>query len=284
MKPRGTSPLKPAMQRVLLFCIAAALALLTFMPVLFLIVNSFKSQAEIIRNPLALPARFSLDYIANAFKKINYVRALINTSLVALVSLALIVACSAPAGWMLARYKGRGSKLLYLVFASAMLIPFQSLMYPLLRMMDILDLKNTFGLSLMYGGFGLSMSIFLYTGFFKSIPAILEESAIVDGANIFQMFTRIVFPLVKPTTITVLIMNGVWIWNDYLLPFLTLGTSKQKTLVLELYYAKMLSGQYGNPWELIFPAVFISVIPMVILFLFLQRYFISGITSGAVKG
>lgn len=268
----------------LIYCIVILLALLTFMPVLFLLINSFKSQSEIIRNPLALPTTFTLDYLVKAFHKINYLKALSNTAFVTITSLVLIIMCSAPAGWMLSRYKGKASKLLYLVFASAILIPFQALMYPLLTMIDNLGLKNSFGLSLMYEGFGLAMSIFLYTGFFKSIPISLEESAIIDGANIFQLFIKIVFPLVKPTTITVLIMNGIWIWNDYLLPFLTLGTSKEKTLVLELYYAKMLSGQYGNPWELIFPAVFITVIPMVVIFLSLQKYFVAGVATGAVKG
>lgn len=272
------------LSNVVLKVVTIGFALFAFMPVLFLIINSFKSQAEIIRNPLALPREFSFEYIINAFNKINYFRALGNTAFVAILSLLLIVVCSAPAGWMLARYKGAASKILYLVFASAILIPFQSVMYPLLRMMDLLNLKNRVGLSLMYGGFGLAMSIFLYTGFFKSIPRSLEESAIVDGANVFQLFFKIVFPLVTPTTITVLIMNGIWIWNDYLLPFLTLGTSSQKTLVLELYYAKMLAGQYGNPWELIFPAVLIAVLPMVIIFLSLQKYFVAGVTSGAVKG
>lgn len=267
-----------------LYAITILLALLTFMPVLFLLINSFKSQSEIIRNPLALPGTITMDYLVSAFYKIDYLRALWNTALVTAVSLVFIIVCAAPAGWMLSRYKGRFSKIIYLIFASAILIPFQALMYPLLTMMDNLNLKNSLGLSLMYGGFGLSMSIFLYTGFFKSIPMSIEESAVVDGANIFQLFFKIVFPLVKPTTITVLIMNGIWIWNDYLLPFLTLGTSKQKTLVLELYYARMLAGQYGNPWELIFPAVLITVLPIVIIFLVLQKHFIAGVASGAVKG
>ena len=272
------------MTKIGLYAITILLGLLTFMPVLFLVINSFKSQSEIIRNPLALPTTMTLDYLANAFYKIDYLRALWNTFLITAVSLVFIIVCAAPAGWMLSRYKGRFSKTIYLVFASAILIPFQALMYPLLSMMDNLDLKNAFGLSLMYGGFGLAMSIFLYTGFFKSIPMSIEESAVVDGANIFQLFLKIVFPLVKPTTITVLIMNGIWIWNDYLLPFLILGTSKQKTLVLELYYARMLAGQYGNPWELIFPAVLITVLPVIVIFLALQKYFIAGVASGAVKG
>lgn len=267
-----------------LYGIVILLALLTVMPVLFLLINSFKSQSEIIRNPLALPTAFTMDYLINAFHKIDYLRALWNTTVVTVISLVLIIACAAPAGWMLSRYQGKSSKIIYLIFASAILIPFQALMYPLLTMMDNLNLKNSFGLALMYGGFGLAMSIFLYTGFFKSIPMSIEESAVVDGANIVQLFTHIVFPLVKPTTITVLIMNGIWIWNDYLLPFLTLGTSKEKTLVLELYYARMLAGQFGNPWELIFPAVLITVLPMVIVFLVLQKYFVAGVASGAVKG
>jgi len=273
-----------SVKKTLLYIFIVCLAVLSFMPVLFLIINSFKSQAEIIRNPLALPSVFTLKYIAQAYQKINYIRAIQNTSFVTIIALVILIFFSAPAGWMLSRYNGKASKILYLVFISAMLIPFQTLMYPLLAMMDSLNLKNRFGLALMYGGFGMAMSIFLYTGFFKSVPKSLEESAIVDGANIFQLFTKVVFPLVTPTTITVLIMNGVWIWNDYLLPFLTLGTTKQKTLVLELYYAKMLSGQYGNPWELIFPAVLITIIPMVVIFLSLQKYFISGISSGAEKG
>ncbi|HBG35446.1 MAG TPA: sugar ABC transporter permease [Treponema sp.] len=268
---------------IFIYIIAIVFALITFMPVLFLIINSFKSQAEIIRNPLALPTHFTFEYLKNAFVKIHFLRALGNTLFVTILSLFLIVFTSAPAGWMIARNKTKASQIVYLIFASSILIPFQSLMYPLLKMIDSLGLKNMVGLSFMYVGFGLAMSVFLYAGFFKSIPFSIEESAIVDGANVFQIFIKIVFPLVLPTTITVLIINGMWIWNDYLLPFLTLGTSKAKTLVLELYYARMLAGQYGNPWELIFPAVFLVVMPMIILFLFLQRYFVEGATSGSVK-
>ena len=156
-------------------------------------------------------------------------------------------------------------------------------MYPLMNMMDSVGLKNVPGLIIMYAGFGLSLSVFLYSGFFKSVPRGVEEAALIDGANIFQIFFLIVFPLVKGITVTVLILNGMWIWNDYLLPYLTLGNSSSRTLVLELFYAKMTSGQFGNPWELIFPAVLISVIPMVIVFLCLQRYFVKGVSEGAIK-
>ena len=185
---------------------------------------------------------------------------------------------------MMVRSKSKASDVLFLVFTAAMLIPFQSVMYPLVSLMEGLGLKNTFGLILMYGGFGLSMTVFMYHGFFKGVPLSLEEAAVIDGANIFQLFFHIVFPLVKPITATVIITNAMWIWNDYLLPFLIIGNNKSKTLTLSLYYAKSLSGQYGNPWELIFPAVLICVIPILVIFIFLQKNIIEGIAAGAVKG
>lgn len=165
-----------------------------------------------------------------------------------------------------------------------MLIPFQSLMYPLLNIFDSLGLKNIPGLIIMYGGFGISMSVFMYHGFIKSIPQSLEEAAILDGANLFQMFFHVVFPLLKSTTVTVIVTNEMWIWNDYLLPFLVIGNREgAKTLTLELYFAKLTSGQYGNPWELIFPAVLVTSIPIMILYIFVQKYIVAGVADGAVK-
>ena len=156
-------------------------------------------------------------------------------------------------------------------------------MYPLLNLFEGIYLKNLTGLILMYGGFGLSLSVFLYHGFIKSVPASIEEAAVIDGANIFQLFFRVVFPLLKSTTATVIILNAMWIWNDYLLPFLVIGNGEVRTLTLELYFAKMTSGQYGNPWELIFPAVFVSIIPIIVVFLFLQKYIVKGVSDGAIK-
>ena len=135
----------------------------------------------------------------------------------------------------------------------------------------------------MYGGFGLSVSIFLYHGFVKGVPKGIEEAGIIDGCNIFQLFSHVVLPLLSSITVTVIVLNSMWIWNDYLLPFLVIGNSQTKTLVLELYFARILAGQFGNPWELIFPAVMVTIIPIVIIFLFLQKYIVKGITDGAIK-
>ena len=136
---------------------------------------------------------------------------------------------------------------------------------------------------ILYTGFGISMSVFMMTGYIKGIPRDIEESALIDGANIFQIFFRILLPLVKPMIITIVILNGMWIWNDYLLPFLVLETSDFKTITLEIYYVKMTAGQYVSPWETLFPSVLIAILPLIVIFLLFQKHFVKGVTAGAVK-
>ena len=136
------------------------------------------------------------------------------------------------------------------------------------------------GLIILYTGFGISMSVFMMTGYIKSIPKDIEESAVIDGANIMQAFFYIMLPLIKPT---IIILNGMWIWNDYLLPFLVLETSDFKTITLEIYYVKMTAGQYVSPWETLFPSVLIAILPLIVIFLLFQKHFVKGVTAGAVK-
>ena len=260
------------------------LALYTLAPLLFLFVNAFKSNNESIASPVALPEHWTLQYIKTAMEAINFGKALGLTFIITFFSILLLVIVSSFAAWAMVRSKTILSNIVFLCFTAAMLVPFQSLMYPLLSVFEKMGLKNVQGLILMYGGFGLSMSVFLYHGFIKSVPASLEEAAVLDGANLFQMFFKVVFPLLKGTTVTVIVLNGMWIWNDYLLPFLVIGNKTgSKTLTLELYFAKLTSGQYGNPWELIFPAVFVTIIPIIILYIFLQKYIVAGVSEGAVK-
>lgn len=260
------------------------LALFTLFPIYFLIVNSFKSQQEIVASPLSFPESWNLSYLLNAAQQIDLGSSLLQTIIITVLSVSLIILVSSFAAWAIARTRSKAADFIFILFTAAMLIPFQSVMYPLVSFMETLNLKNTFGLIIMYGGFGLSMSVLLYRGFIKSIPASLEEAAMLDGASIFQIYRYVVMPMVKPTTVTVIIVNAVWIWNDYLLPFLVIGNNSNKTLMLSLYYAKSLSGQYGNPWELIFPAVLLCIIPIIIIFIVLQRYIIEGISAGATKG
>lgn len=270
--------------QVIRHIILIAIAIYTLAPLVLLVFNSFKSNNEIVESPVALPSSWSFQNIISAAQQINFFKSIGITFVITAVSIFLLVIVSSLAAWVMVRSKTIFAKVLYFGFTAAMLIPFQSLMYPLLNIFDTMGLKNIPGLIIMYGGFGISMSVFMYHGFIKSIPQSLEEAAILDGANLFQMFFYVVFPLLKSTTVTVIVMNGMWIWNDYLLPFLVIGNREGvKTLTLELYFAKLTAGQYGNPWELIFPAVLVTSIPIMILYIFVQKYIVAGVADGAVK-
>ncbi|MCJ1977879.1 carbohydrate ABC transporter permease [Lactococcus paracarnosus] len=269
--------------KVVMFLILLVMGLVTIFPIAFMFMNSFKSQAEIVDSPLALPKEITFKYISHAMTQINLVPSFILTVLITVLAVTFIVLLSSSAAWMMVRVKSKLAMIILLVFTASMLIPFQAVMYPLISMFESVGLKNVPGLIIMYGGFGLAMSTFLYHGFMKSVPVSLEEAAIIDGANVFQVYFKIVMPLVRPTTVTVIILNAMWVWNDYLLPFLVLGDSENKTLTLALYYAKMKDGPYSVPWDLMFPAVLITVIPVIILFIFLQKQIIKGMADGAVK-
>lgn len=284
-KKLKTMSTKHRADQILLHAVLILIAVLVISPLLLLVFNSFKNNNEILNNPTALPTSFTLQYIVKAMNEINFWRSLGVTFIVTFFSVALLVLVSSFAAWGMTRAKSKLSDFMYLCFTAAMLIPFQSLMYPLVSIAEKAGAKNIPGLIFMYGGFGISMSIFLYHGFFKNVPISLEESAMLDGANIFEMFFKVVMPLMKSTTVTVIVINAMWIWNDYLLPFLVIGNSdKTTTLTLELYFAKLKTGQYGNPWELIFPAVFVTIIPIIIIYILLQKWIINGVIEGAVKG
>ncbi|MEE0775778.1 MAG: carbohydrate ABC transporter permease [Bacillota bacterium] len=281
----GSTKSRKIVKQTLLYIVLSLITIYTLSPLVLLVINSFKPQNEIVSNPIALPKVFDLSYITKAMEQINFGSSILITLAITSASIILIVVASSLAAWMMVRNKTKPSKILFFAFTSAMLIPFQAVMYPLLSLFENMGLKNAVGLIIMYGGFGMSMSVFLFHGFLKSVPQEIEEAGVIDGAGPLRLFFTIVFPLLKGTTVTVMILNTMWIWNDYLLPFLVIGNSQGiKTLTLELYFAKLTSGQYGNPWELIFPAVFVTIIPIIILFIFLQKYIVKGITAGAIKG
>ncbi|MDR2510304.1 MAG: carbohydrate ABC transporter permease [Spirochaetaceae bacterium] len=263
---------------VLIIC-----GIITLSPLWILLINSFKGNAAIVDNPLSTPANWDFQYITSAASQLGYIKAILWTFCITVFSITLIVLISSLAAWILARAKTKISSFVFMAFVAAMLIPFQAIMYPLIQFFDGLGLKNIPGLILMYGGFGLSMSVFLYHGFVKLVPVGVEEAALIDGCNPLQLFFLVAMPLLKPITVTVVITNAMWIWNDYLLPFLVIGNSENKTLVLALYFARVQAGQYGNPWQLIFPAVFITIVPIIIVFLALQKHIVKGINAGAIK-
>lgn len=265
---------------VYLFLILSAL--FTLAPLLLALINSFKSNGEILTNVLSLPKQISFDNYARSIEKMHYLRSLGNTAFLAVGGVGLIVLFSALAGWKLCRTKTKLSRFLLSLFIFSMLIPFSSIMIPLYKVMLALDIKNSlFGFCFVYAGLGVSMAIFLYHGFVKGIPRELEEAAAIDGCSPLQTFFRIVFPMLKPVTATICITNVLWIWNDFLLPLIVLSDNKKYTLLLS---TNTLFGQYSSDWSAILSALVIAALPVIVFYALLQKQILKGITDGAMKG
>lgn len=272
--------------------LGVVLLVVFFAPLMLVILNASKDAAEIIRTPLSWPSDWS-NLIKNVLEimsrdNIDYFAAFANSLIITISSLVLIGVLSAMAAWMLVRTKTKYSFFIFMLFISGMVIPFQVVMLPLVRLLETLkDLtgipfKDTYhGVILAYIGFGAPLSIFMFHGFIKSIPIDIEEAAIIDGCTKPQVFFRIILPILKPVFVTMLVLNGMWIWNDYLLPVLVIGLGGDvKTLPLSV---ANLAGFYDKEWALILTSVLMAALPILILFLFAQKHIIKGMTSGAIK-
>lgn len=258
------------------------LALLFLVPFYFVLVNSVKSFGDLMRDAAGWPTQLRFDNYSRVWEIMSYPRALANSLLITLLSNIGLVIISAMAAYRMVRRASRLNKVLFVLFVSAMVIPFQSIMIPLVRIVSETGLMNShYGLIICYFGFGVSLNLFLYHGFIKSIPLEIEESAVVDGCTPYGVFWRIVFPLLKPMTITVVLLNSLWIWNDFLLPSLVLHAPEIRTIPLQVY---AFFGQYTKQWDMALAGLVLGVTPMVIFFLLMQKHIIEGISAGAVKG
>ncbi|MEF3307290.1 carbohydrate ABC transporter permease [Paenibacillus sp. GYB004] len=267
---------------LLLELMALVLALLFLAPFYFVIVNSFKSFGDLLVNSANLPKSLHFENYTRVWEITQFPKVLTNSLIITVASNVGLVLISSMAAYRMVRVPSRLNKLLLLGFVSAMVIPFQSVMIPLVRVADWLNLMdNRLGLVICYFGFGVSLNLFLYHGFIKSIPLEVEESAVVDGCSPFGVFWRIVFPLLKPMTVTIVLLNSLWIWNDFLLPLLILSSPDLRTIPLATY---SFFGQYTKQWDLALAGLVLSVTPIVIFFLAMQRHIIEGITAGSVKG
>lgn len=205
-----------------------------------------------------------------------------NSAIVSFLGIGGIVFCASLAGYKLSRTSGRLSNLIFFLFVASMLVPFHSIMIPLTRVAKGMGVQgSTYGLALIYIGLGVNMAIFLYHGFVKSIPRELEESAQIDGCNEFQTFFQIIFPLLLPITVTIAILDFLWIWNDFLLPLLMLTDVNRYTLILS---TNMLFGEYNKEWPLILSSLVLTAIPVILIYAFFQKFIMEGIAEGAVKG
>lgn len=257
-------------------------ALLCLFPLLMALMNSFKTNAQLLTNVMAFPDSLCMDNYFRTWKKMSYMRSLGNNLYLALVGVTLIVLFSSLAGWKLCRTKTKLSAFLFSLFVFSMLIPFSSIMIPLYRVVLALKIKNSLlGLGVVYAGMGVSMAIFLYHGFVKAIPLEMEEAAAIDGCDMLQIFFAIVLPMLKPITATIVITNLLWIWNDFLLPLVVISKSQLYTLLLS---TNTLFGQYNSDWTAILSALILAAVPVIGFYVIFQKQILSGIADGAVKG
>ncbi|BBH20674.1 sugar ABC transporter permease [Paenibacillus baekrokdamisoli] len=257
-------------------------AVISFFPIYMALINSVKTQGEMFKSFTALPTRFHWENYSHAYTQIHLFQSSINSIVISVIGIGGIVFCAAMAGYKLSRTGGRLSGAIFFLFIASMLVPFHSIMIPLTRMAKSLSVQGTtYGLAIIYIGLGVNMAIFLYHGFVKSIPRELEEAAQIDGCNEYQTFFRIIFPLLLPITVTIAILDFLWIWNDFLLPLLMLTDSTRYTLILS---TNMLFGEYNKEWSLILAALVLTAIPVVLIYAFFQKFIMEGITEGAVKG
>ena len=254
-------------------------------PILLVLVNSFKSRLFISSNPFAIPRGEMFvgftNYIAGLTSS-GFFLAFLRSVFITLMSVGLILVCTSMTSWFIVRVKNKFTRGLYYLFAFSMIVPFQMVMYTMTYIVNILNFDNVVGINFVYLGFGAGLSVFMFAGFIKSIPLDIEEAAEIDGCSPLQTFFLVIFPVLKPTAITVAILNAMWIWNDYLLPYLVLGTD-DKTVPVAIQIA--MQGAYGATDYGGFMAMLVlAIIPIIGFYMFAQRYIISGVISGAVKG
>jgi raffinose/stachyose/melibiose transport system permease protein len=247
-------------------------------PAIFVVINAFKPEAAIVLNPIGLPTTLFFGNFVKAWIVMEFMKAVGTTLFVTAGGVGGIILISSMAAYILARTETKLSLLIYMLFAFALVIPFQVVMVPIAVLASDLKLTNFIGIVPLYWGFGAPLAIFMYHGFVKSVPRELDESASIDGAGGFYIFFRIVFPLLKPITATIAILDSLWLWNDFLLPLVVI---KQGTLQLE---QMKFYGQFLKEYGPITASLVLSATPIVVFYLLLQRYIIKGITSGAVKG
>lgn len=274
--------IKQTAGNIIVYSILVLLLIYWLFPLFIAILNSFKTNGELLTNVLSLPKELQFENYFRTFEKMNYARSLMNTVIVASIGVSLLILFSAMAGWRLARTKTKLSTFIFGLFVFSMLVPFSSIMIPLYKTMLMFNINNSLiGLGLVYVGLGVSMAIFLYHGFVKSIPKEIEESALMDGCRPFQIFIYIIFPLLKPVTVTVCITNVLWIWNDFLLPLIALSNNEKYTLLLS---TNTLFGQYSSDWSAILSALILAAIPVIVFYIIFQKSILKGIAEGATKG
>lgn len=280
MKTRGSFG-KGAVYAVLFIVAVIFLA-----PVVIILINSVKSNFYISESPFTFPTAETFVGFENFIKGFNqsdFMRSFGNSAFITVASVTGIVILTSMTAWYIVRIKNTVTRIIYYLFVFSMVVPFQMVMYTVTYYAFELKLNNPVGIVFVYLGFGAGLSVFMFSGFIKSIPREIEEAATIDGCGPIRAFFTIIFPILRPTAITVAILNAMWIWNDYLLPYLVLGSGENKTLPVAVQMA--LTGGYGNKdMGALMAMLVLAILPIIVFYLFCQKYIIRGVVAGAVKG
>lgn len=277
MKKKGRS--------ALLTVLFSVLSVAYLAPILIVLMNSFKKKVFINRIPFAWPDEktFSgMDNYVSGLAKTDFFSAFGYSLFITVASVAVILLCTSMCAWYVSRVRNRLTRTIYMLCMFSMVVPFQMVMFTLSKTSDLLGLGNPIGIVLVYLGFGAGLAIFMFCGFMRSIPLEVEEASMIDGCNPLQTFFHVVLPMLRPTLVSVGILETMWIWNDYLLPLLVLDQTKYKTIPLAIQY---LRGGYGSiDWGAMMAMLVLAIVPIVIFYLACQKQIIRGVAAGAVKG
>ena len=276
---------RPVRHGWILTLIFSVIAVIFVSPIFIVLMNSFKEKSSINLTPFEFPTSetfVGLENYIRGMSQIDFFAALKNSLIITIGSVLVIIVCTSMCGWYIARINSRGTALIYSLFAFSMIVPFQMVMYTLSKIANALGLYTPWGIIIIYLGFGAGLAVFMFTGFCKSIPLEIEEAAMIDGCGALGIFFRIVLPIMKPTYITVAILQTMWVWNDYLMPYLILDMTEYKTIPIAIQYLK---GGYGTvDWGGMMAMLILAIIPIIIFYVICQKYIIRGVVAGAVKG
>ncbi len=275
---------KPKIFNKVIVAIMIVLAFVFLAPIFIVLLNSFKGQFYISDQPFQLPTAETFVGLKNyitGIDKTSFISAFGYSLGITVPSVAAIVLFTSMTAWYIVRVKSLFTKLLYYTIIASMIVPFQMVMFTMSKVANVMKLDNPVGIIVLYLGFGAGLSVFMFSGFVKSVPLEIEEAATIDGCNPLQLYFGVVFPVLKPISITVSILNAMWIWNDYLLPALVIGTN-YKTIPVAVQY---LQGGYGSrDMGALMAMLILAIIPIVVFYLFAQKHIIKGVVAGAVKG
>lgn len=272
---------------IVLTVLFSLVCILYVMPIVEVLINSFKTHSAINTDTFALPNAGTFAGTSNYVKGMTFgnypfLKSLLYSIVITILSVTLILLCTSMAAWFISRVGGRFSRLFYLGCVFSMIVPFQMVMFPLVSVANDLYLNTPWTIPVIYLGFGAGLAVFMFCGFMKSVPIEIEEASMIDGCNPVQTYFKVVFPLLKPTMVSVAILEAMWIWNDYLLPTLILDIDKYKTISMLIQYFR---GSYGRvEMGPMMACIMLAILPIIIVYLAGQKYIIKGVVSGAVKG